>query len=248
MVNIETTTRDETRARWRLRDQLLTAATVIEVGLLAPRMRFVRLQSADFRSFHYVAGQEVRVKIGSSSRAWDWLAGARRTYSILELAGDRLTLVVFEHGSGPGVEWAREVRAGVEVLLTRPRGTLVPRPASFHLLVGEETASVAFAALLPELQGTARCVLEVDSPTEHWNIGHDVIWSYRRGKSAVGSRGLVETLRALDLPESGERAAYLAGEARTIQLIRRHLVDERGWARRSIATKPFWAEGKTGLE
>ena len=248
MANIETTARDQPLERRRLRDPLLTAATVSGLGLFAPRMRFVRLQSSDFRRFQYVPGQEVRVQVGASSRTWDWLAGARRTYSVYELAGDVLTLVVFDHGGGPGTSWMLGLRPGVGVLLTRPRGTLVPKQASFHLLVGEETASVAFAALLPELEGTTRCILEVDSPAERWDVGQHVSWSYRHGKSGISSRRLVESLRSLDLPDSGERVAYLAGEARTIQLIRRHLVDERAWVRRNIVTKPFWAEGKTGLE
>ncbi len=51
----------------------------------------------------------------------------------------------------------------------------------------------------------------------------------------------------LDLPEE-PGAAYLAGEAGTIQMVRDHLVRERGWNRRDILTKPFWTPGKTGLE
>jgi NADPH-dependent ferric siderophore reductase len=42
--------------------------------------------------------------------------------------------------------------------------------------------------------------------------------------------------------------AYLAGEARTIQAVSQHLVRERGWPRRSIRAKPFWAPGKAGLD
>jgi NADPH-dependent ferric siderophore reductase len=42
--------------------------------------------------------------------------------------------------------------------------------------------------------------------------------------------------------------AYLAGEARTIQLLRRHLVSDRGWPRQAIRMKPFWAPGKRGLD
>jgi len=40
----------------------------------------------------------------------------------------------------------------------------------------------------------------------------------------------------------------LAGEAGTIELVRNHLVQERGWTRRDILTEPFWAPGKTGIE
>lgn len=42
-------------------------------------------------------------------------------------------------------------------------------------------------------------------------------------------------------------AAYLAGEARTCQLIRDHLVRERGWPRAAIKVKPFWTPGRRGM-
>jgi NADPH-dependent ferric siderophore reductase len=50
----------------------------------------------------------------------------------------------------------------------------------------------------------------------------------------------------LDLP-GNNAAAYVAGEARTCQLVRNFLVGERNWPRISITTKPFWAPGKRGL-
>ncbi|GAA4203302.1 hypothetical protein GCM10022252_60750 [Streptosporangium oxazolinicum] len=49
----------------------------------------------------------------------------------------------------------------------------------------------------------------------------------------------------LDLP-GGEGAAYVAGEARTCQMVRDHLVRERNWPRTSIKVKPFWTPGKRG--
>ncbi|WP_425456978.1 SIP domain-containing protein [Actinomadura hallensis] len=57
---------------------------------------------------------------------------------------------------------------------------------------------------------------------------------------------LRDLLAALDLPaEPG--AAYIAGEARTCQMARDHLVREPGWPRTTISVKPFWTPGKRGL-
>ncbi len=53
-------------------------------------------------------------------------------------------------------------------------------------------------------------------------------------------------MAGLTLPGS-DGAAYVAGEARTCRAVRDHLVRERGWDRRSIKVKPFWAPGKRGL-
>jgi NADPH-dependent ferric siderophore reductase len=75
----------------------------------------------------------------------------------------------------------------------------------------------------------------------------ELSWRFRGDVSAAASAGLVSAVRDLDLPAQ-PGAAYLAGEARTCQAIRVHLVTERGWPRRSVLVKPFWAPGKRGLE
>ncbi|CNF48756.1 siderophore-interacting protein [Mycobacterium tuberculosis] len=40
----------------------------------------------------------------------------------------------------------------------------------------------------------------------------------------------------------------VAGEARTAQAARAHLVRERGWPRGSVLVKPFWTPGRRGME
>jgi NADPH-dependent ferric siderophore reductase len=74
----------------------------------------------------------------------------------------------------------------------------------------------------------------------------DVHWHYRHGRSAASSASLLRAVRDTGLPGPG--TAYLAGEARTIQALRSHLMRDRGWPRRAIITKPFWTPGKKGME
>jgi len=115
---------------------------------------------------------------------------AVRTYSVWSYQGDQLGLCVLDHGDGPGAYWARSLSKGDEVLLRKPEGTFVTaRDAAYHVFAGEETASVAFGAML----GALSC---------------------------------------------GERVYGAIA----------HLVSERGWPRRSVLVKPFWAPGKRGME
>jgi hypothetical protein len=77
--------------------------------------------------------------------------------------------------------------------------------------------------------------------------GADLTWSYRGDRTAAGSATLVSAVRELPLPaEPG--IAYVAGEARTCQAVRAHLIRERGWPRRSVIVKPFWAPGRRGMD
>jgi NADPH-dependent ferric siderophore reductase len=230
----------------RLRDPFLLAAVVETVQELAPSIRRIVLSGPAMAGLAWTPGQQVRVQVPATG-AVDWLVGTMRTYSVWDYDGRHLELRVFDHGSGPGSSWARTVRPGERVLVLGPHGDFVVREAAFHLFVGEETASVAFGPMLRALPGTARVagVVEVDTPQERLEL--DLAYTYRDGAPAASSLSLLEAVRALDLP-SEPGVGYLAGEARTIQLVRTHLVRERGWPRRSVLTKPFWTPGRKGLE
>lgn len=68
---------------------------------------------------------------------------------------------------------------------------------------------------------------------------------HRNGDSPVESKNLCCALRQLDLPQDG--VAYIGGEAKTGQALRRLLIEEKGWNQSSIIVRPFWATGKPGL-
>ncbi len=210
------------------------------------RFRQVVLRSPGLRDAPWTPGQQVRVDVAPPGA----LVPVLRTYSVWDHRDDRVELYVHEHGeSGPGAAWATALTPGQDVLLSKPKGDFVTRPAPYHLFVGEETASVAFGPMLRALPASAEVygVVEVAAPEDQLPLPGTVRWLHRGQRSAAGSTELVRAVAGLSLPES-PGVAYLAGEARTIQAVRDHLVRERGWPRRSVLTKPFWTPGKRGLE
>ena len=216
-------------------DRLFVRGTVTTTDLVTPRMRRITIAAP---GLEWTPGQHIRV-------AADGLL-TRRTYSVWDYDGSALELRVLEHGEGPGARWARTVRPGQEVVFGKPEGTLVTRPSPYHVFAGEETAAVAFGAMLRTLgDAPAYGVIEADTPADRLPV--DLTWRFREGAPAASSATLVEAVRALDLPDA-PGTAYVAGEARTVQAVRDHLVRERGWPRRSVATKPFWTPGKKGME
>lgn len=78
--------------------------------------------------------------------------------------------------------------------------------------------------------------------------GEKLTWRYRGDAPAASSSTLVAAVRSLELPDGPPGVAYVAGEARTVQAVRAHLVRERGWPRRSVLVKPFWTPGKRGMD
>jgi NADPH-dependent ferric siderophore reductase len=234
-----------------------TTGTVTRIEPIAANMRLIRVESDEIARLAWTPAQHVRVHVGARSDRHGWLRprDALRTYSVWNHDGDGLELCVLDlcsldHGTGgPGARWARALRTGHPVTFGRPEGSFTLRDAPYHVFAGEETAAVAFGAMLRALPAGAPAygVIEVDGPGDRLPLAHDLHWEYRDGRPAAASETLVEAVHRLELPP-GPGVAYLAGEARTIAMLRRHLIAERGWPRQAIRTKPFWAPGRCGLD
>jgi NADPH-dependent ferric siderophore reductase len=219
-------------------------------------MRRIRIEGDAVARVEWTPGQHVRVHVTDMKDPRNWLRPRDflRTYSVWDYDGDGLELCILDHDeSGPGARWAQELRPGDPVTLSEPEGSFTLRDGRYHVFAGDETAAVAFGAMLRVLPdgAQAHAVLEVDEPEDSVPLdgppGADVRWQYRHGQPAAASQALVKAVAALDLP-SEPGVAYLAGEARTIQLLRRHLVTDRGWPRQAIRMKPFWTPGRKGLD
>jgi NADPH-dependent ferric siderophore reductase len=184
-------------------------ARVEEINLLSPRMRQITLRPA-VTGLAWVPGQHVQVQVGARPGPLEMLTGLHRTYTVWDYNGFTLQLCVFDHGHGPGAQWAGQAALGEEVLITRPQGEFVLRAGPYHLFAGEETASVAYGAMLrnhPDIE--AHVVVEIDRPEDALVLPGAVRWQYRHGAPAAGSASLLETVRHLELPaEPG--VAYLA--------------------------------------
>jgi NADPH-dependent ferric siderophore reductase len=243
----------ENRASRGLRGRSLSG-TITRADPIARRMRRIRIEGDEVSRLAWTPGQHVRVHVLDIREPRNWLRprDMLRAYSVWDYDGG-LELCVLDHGGGddspPGARWAREAAVGQRVTFNRPEGSLVLRDAPYHLFAGDETAAVAFGPMLRALpaQAPAYGVIEVDEEDDQLPLGRDVRWLYRHGSPAAASRSLAGGLARLDLP-AGPGIAYLAGEARTIQMLRRQLVEERGWPRQAVVTKPFWTPGKRGLE
>ncbi|HEX3784841.1 MAG TPA: siderophore-interacting protein [Pseudonocardiaceae bacterium] len=223
--------------------------TVTAVELITPRMRRIRITATELRGLAWKPGQQVRVH-AAADPAESSGKGPRRTYSISSYQDDSIELCVLDHGvAGPGTAWSRRIGVGQPVTFGKPEGKFVLQQAPYHLFAGEETASVAFGPMLRALPANAPAygVVEVDTAEDRISLPESITWRFREGASAASSQTLVEAVAKLTLPDE-PGIAYLAGEARTIQLVRRHLVGDRNWPRRNVLTKPFWTPGKTGMD
>lgn len=252
--------------RGRVLDRLFVSGRIAERERISACMTRIRVEGPGLRAVRGEPGQQVRVLVGGTDA--DSFLGRRvgelRTYSVWRF-GDpdtdtdtdpdtaSLELCVMDHaGDGPGTRWARSARIGDLVRFRGPEGSLTLRPdAPYHVFVGEDTASVALGAMLRAWPARVPVFGAVETAREEDRLplprAGELARPLRGDASAAGSTVLLDAVRGLALPDE-PGTAYVAGEARTIQLVRRHLVEERGWPRRAVVTKPFWTPGKKGME
>jgi NADPH-dependent ferric siderophore reductase len=178
---------------------------------------------------------------------------ARRVYSIWRHrpATSSMTIRVAVHDAGgPGCVWARAVRPDDRITIEPPRSKItLAEAATFHLFVGDETGAVPLGAMMSAVRGGAPVfgVFEsVDAEDEVPGLG-PLPWVHRGPASAVGSRVLLRAVQELELPPPWGGVAYVAGESDTCRLIQRHLIEQRGWPRRSVLTQPQWKAGRAGF-
>lgn len=158
------------------------------------------------------------------------------------------------HGSaadgtaGPASRWAETCEPGEHVLVIDEGLAFNPeRGTERVLLVGDETALPAIAAIcasLPEdAAGTA--VIEVPADDDALAFPHpsgvEVRWIVRPPESAPGTQAL-EVLRGIDLPAAPFHA-YAAGEQGLASGARRLLVGERGVDKHAVSFCGYWKIG-----
>jgi NADPH-dependent ferric siderophore reductase len=241
---------------WQKDPRQYLVTRVHSVADVSESMREIWLRAPALATWRCSPGAHVvvRVPVGATH--------ARRVYSLWTLRADlaAVALRVLTHDdAAPGCVWARTVRPGDQISIERPRSKItIDTPADFHLFAGDETASVPLLAMHAAIArgtatGTSRPpaigVFEASGAAGEVPGMPGVEppgWIHRGSASPVGSRVLLAALRDLRLPR-GRGTAYLAGESSTCQLLARHLVEERGWLRRSVKLQPHWAPGRPGF-
>lgn len=230
---------------------------VLRAEALGSCWRAVRIHCPDMHRLEYAPGQHVRIEIRDPFSLYGLLRPVEtmRSYTIWDWDPAARTFELRAHlyrrdGDGIGLNWMREVRGGDRVRFWGPQGDFRIGRAPRHLFIGEETASAAFGPMLLAVASGERsiAILEAESADDALPLAvanGELRRVYRHGASPVASTRLLEALVNAGVPAQ-DTLAYVAGEARTCQMVRRQLLAQ-GWDAARIQVKPFWAPGKRGL-
>ncbi len=171
----------------------------------------------------------------------------KRRYTIRHArpeAGE-LELDVLLHGAGPGAKWGASVQRGDTVEFQGPRGKLELRSAPAHLLVGDESAIPAIAAIcaaLPENE-PALAIVEIQDADDRMAIAAETHWIERGATAPGGAQLLTAALHGIDLPAGSH--GYLMGETRAMVALRT-VLESRGVEHDAIFVKGYWNLGRPG--
>ncbi|AXG76438.1 siderophore-interacting protein [Streptomyces paludis] len=169
--------------------------------------------------------------------------------------------------TGPATRWARTAAPGDVLGMFGPSAyfaTPVPvGTADWMLLAGDETALPAIGTLIEALPEGARALawIEVADAAEEQRFvtaGEVTVRWLHRGPApsspsdctdstdGPGHPGapLLAAVRGAVFP-GGSALAWLAGEASTVRALRRHLVEERGFDKRSVHFSGYWRHALT---
>jgi ferric-chelate reductase (NADPH) len=221
-------------------------ASVTELRRVSEQFSLITLRGDALRGVSWIPGQKIQVQLGGfvqrtfTPLSWDAVEGST-------------VLLVYLHGDGPAVRWARALEIGTPCSLFGPRASLdlnaLDRKA---LLFGDETSFGLAHALRFTSQGSAgvELLLEVSSLVEAEQALQAVgvtgahLVERRPGDAHLG---VVEETAEDLLRRHSLQSSVLSGKATSIQKLNRRL-RALGLSRQRIRTKAYWAPGKKGLD
>lgn len=161
----------------------------------------------------------------------------------------KLDLDIVIHGGGAASAWAQAAQPGNPAAISGPgRGYEIEGDG--FLLVGDESAIPAISQLLEHLPAAAsvQIHIEVAHPDARLDLpdhpGATVEWQDLPPGAPPGDT-LVAAVAAAALGPDNIRV-WAAGEAASMQRIRRHLFEKRGLPRSRATVRGYWKMGRGG--
>ena len=181
--------------------------------------------------------------------------GARpvlRTFTPLrfDAAAGRLDLEIVRHRDGAVSTWAETVGRGAGAAISGPgRGYEVDPSASRYLLFGDETALPAVGQLLSALPADATVDVHLEIVVAEAQVAlpahpaSTVTWHVAASGAAPGA-GLLQAARSEGALAENSRI-WAAGEAASMQALRKLFFEERGVTRAQATIRGYWKPARS---
>ena len=240
-------------------------AAVARIEDLTPRMRRIVVAGPELRGFSVDAvASSVRLLFPPpgtvelvmptwTGNQFELANGDRapiRTFTPRYFDADlfELTVDFVRHDHGLASDWAGAASIGDELAVSGPgRGEDFHLGAATYLLAGDETAIPAMSQILEVLPPTADVAVHVEIADATARLempdhpGARLTWHEQKAGSDPGVALSEAVIGIDDLPE----VIWVAGEAASVQRIRKHLFNERGRSREGVTVRGYWKFGRS---
>ena len=153
------------------------------------------------------------------------------------------------HGAGKRLGSNSEKRRWAEVIGAGRAKLKFDINANDHFVFGDETSLGLMQSMYRAAEAqdtTCECLVELDSNHIAWTDLVDIpIHPVAKSPKGKAVTALPEVDCFLQRSDRHKTAFYLTGNAKSIQVIRKHLVNS-GITASQIQSDPYWVEGKTG--
>ncbi len=208
------------------------------VRLLIPRPGATELVVPTWRGNEFLLPDDTKPTIRTfTPRAFDSVA--------LELDVD-----VVIHGRGPASDWAAAAGSGMPAAVSGPgRGYTVDADACYFVIAGDESAIPAVRQVVDALpvNAAAQVFIEVGRPDARTHISDRansaITWLDLVDDAPPGSQ-LVAAMQ--EAPLDADMRIWAAGEAASMQRIRRHCFETVGITRAHCTIRGYWKHGRSG--
>lgn len=160
----------------------------------------------------------------------------------------RIDLDVVEHDDGAACGWAAKAQPGWEAAISGPlKGYAIDPDASGFLLAGDESAIPAIGQVLDALPDAVPVAvhIEITHPGAELTLPDHPLASlswHLLPSGAVPGEAMVAAVLGAEIPD-GTRI-WVAGEAASVQRIRKHLFDTLGVSRSQTVVRGYWKHGR----
>jgi NADPH-dependent ferric siderophore reductase len=202
--------------------------------------------------FFFVPKTGERLPDGFSMAAWRSMKEAEKPggayYTIRSFGETELVCWFVVHDVfGAVSDWAGRSQPGDEVYAWGPRVAFAPKGADTHyLLLADETALGAVAAVMDQLPATATVTLiaEVSDETSRVNVRCEphwgVHWLYRHDTAPGSSEAPIEFAKSMRRPSGDDVYVYAAMEAEQTQKLKKVFKQEWGLSGHQIRCIGYW--------
>ena len=223
--------------------KMVHQATVEQVEYIPPRLKRVVFRGA-LQQLKFIPGNVVEFRINDREYRHYTLSG-------LDRENGRCEVLFYLHDRGLGSRWAAQLQPGDEVKIIGPGGKIrYKKEQQYHFFFGDESSVGLVQCLQQEALGMGQqnlAVLELEQGHREWLAATGIVaMPVCKSYEAPASAAIAHMDAMVHFEPWLKGMFYLTGRARSIQAMRRYLLN-RGVAGRNIQCEPYWAEGKQAL-